>query len=164
MDHLNASGRSLTDRLVVLDARGAGSVASRIQQLTPKGFSGINGDGVLNLHGIDIREDSEQNLHILLINHRPPFDLITGQPLDATVVGANSTIELFVAAAGAQSMQHVKTYHHDSIQTPNAVAWISDEEFVFTNDHSSKVGLVSIVVLPSTLGTKSSSDAGWICS
>lgn len=142
MDHLNGSGRGLTDRLVVIDARGTGPLASRISSLTPEEFSGVNGDGTLNLHGLDIREDAKQNLHILLINHRPPLDPLTGQPLDAALVGANSTIELFEATAGAKTMQHVKTYHDDSIQTPNSVAWISDEEFVFTNDHTSKVGLV----------------------
>ena len=41
-------------------------------------------------------------------------------------------------------MRHVKTYVHDSIQTPNDVAWVGEESFVFTNDHSSKVGLVSV--------------------
>ena len=147
MDHLNASGRGLTDRIAVLDTRGAGPLASRIKSLTPQSFSGINGDGTLNLHGLDIWEDSKQNLHIVLINHRPPFDSITGEPLDAAVVGANSTIELFEATSGTHTMQHVRTYYHDSIQTPNGVAWISDEAFVFTNDHSSKVGLVSINVL-----------------
>jgi arylesterase/paraoxonase len=144
MDHLNASGRGLTDRVTVLDTRSPGSLASRMQSLIPHNFPGVNGDGTLNLHGLDIWEDSKQNLHILLINHRPPFDPITGEPLDAAVVGANSTIELFEAAPGTHTMHHVRTYHHDSIQTPNRVAWISDEAFVFTNDHSSKVGLVSI--------------------
>jgi arylesterase/paraoxonase len=147
MNNLNASGRSLTDQLVVLDARSAGSLASRIWALTPENFPGVNGDGTLNLHGFDIREDSEHKLHILLINHRPPFDSITGRPLDPASFGANSTIELFEAAEGAQTMHHVRTYYHDSIQTPNRVAWTSEGGFVFSNDHSAKVGLVSINIL-----------------
>jgi arylesterase/paraoxonase len=164
MDHLNASGRGHKDRLVVLDARGTGPLESRMWTLQPENFSGSNGDGILNLHGLDIWEDSEQTLHILLVNHRPPFDPVTGQPLDAAIVGANSTIELFEATSGANSMKHVKTYHHDSIQTPNRVAWVGDEEFVFTNDHSAKVGLVSINILCASLDTDSSSADSWMCS
>jgi arylesterase/paraoxonase len=152
MDHLNASGRGLTDRIVILDTRGTGPLASRIRPLTPQDFSGVNGDGTLNLHGLDIWEDSDHKLHILLINHRPPFDPITGQPLDTARVGANSTIELFEAAAEASTMHHIRTYHHDSIHTPNNIAWVSKDAFLFTNDHSSKVGPVStsppIVSLP----------------
>lgn len=129
---------------MVLDTRAPGTVASRIRYLTPENFSGVNGDGTLNLHGMDIVEDSNHKLHILLINHRPPLDPITGQALDAVKVGANSTIELFEVDAEAQTMNHIRTYHHDSIQTPNSVAWVGNDEFVFTNDHSSKVGLVSI--------------------
>ena len=143
MGHLNASARGLTDRVAVLDTRGDGPLASRLQWLNHN-FSGIRGDSTLNLHGLDIREDSEHVLHILLVNHRPPFDPITGQPLDAAKVGANSTIELFETAEGSETMRHVKTFAHDSIQTPNDVAWVSEESFVFTNDHSSKVGLVSV--------------------
>lgn len=143
MGHLNATGRGLTDRLVVLDTRGDGPLASRISSLTPAGFTGIGGDGTLNLHGLDIWEDSDHTLHILLINHRPPLDPTTGSTLDASNVGANSTIELFLAENGSKTMRHIRTYSHDSIQTPNGVAWVSDEVFVFTNDHSSKIGLVS---------------------
>lgn len=160
--HLNATGRGLTDRLVVLDSRGAGPLASRIKSLTPTGFAGIGGDGTLNLHGLDIWEDPEHNLHILLINHRPPLDPITGQALDAAKIGANSTIELFRAAAGSDTMQHIKTYSHESIQTPNDVAWVSKEGFVFTNDHSSKVGLVSIIFLHCISELMSPSDESWI--
>lgn len=164
MDHLNVSGRGVKDRLVVLDARGTGSLESRMRSLQPENFSGTNGDGILNLHGFDIWEDSKQTLHILLINHRPPLDPVTGKLLDAAVVGANSTIELFETTSGASSMRHVKTYHHDSIQTPNRVAWVSDEEFVFTNDHSAKVGLVGINIPRNFADTNLSSDDDWTCS
>src|SRR3954451_23245534 len=92
VDALNASARALTDRLAILDTRGSGRIASRIKWVTPEGFSGINGDGTLNLHGLDIRADRHTNiLRILLLNHRPPLDPVTGDPLDATKFGANST-------------------------------------------------------------------------
>ncbi|KAG4440936.1 hypothetical protein IFR05_003565 [Cadophora sp. M221] len=140
--HLNATGRSLTDRIAVLDTRGPGPLASRLKWLSLENFSGIHGDETLNLHGFDIRGDKHTNiLRILLINHRPPFDPITGTPLDASKVGANSTIEQFQTKAGTNTMRHVRTYVNDIIQTPNRVAWMSEDTFVFSNSHSVKVGL-----------------------
>jgi hypothetical protein len=107
-------------------------------------FSGIKGDGTMNLHGFDIRHDKNTDvLHILLINHRPPIDLEHGEPLDATIIGANSTIEHFRTEVDSDGMRHVRTYANALIQTPNRVAWATDDSFVFTNDHSVKVGFVS---------------------
>ena len=144
---LNASGRSLSDRIAVLDTRAPGPLASRLKWLKVEGFTGTKGDGIINLHGFDIKTDKHTNtLRILLINHRPPFHPITGEPLDAYQVGANSTIEQFQTVAGGESMQHVRTYSNDIIDTPNSVHWVNDHAFIFTNDHSSKVGLVGTQV------------------
>jgi arylesterase/paraoxonase len=145
IDHLNATGRGVADRIAVLATRASGRLASRIHWLSIENFPGTNGDGLLNLHGMDIRADDNTGvLRILLVNHRPPIDPITGEGLDATKVGANSTVEQFQTTIGSSSMHHVRTYHHDVIQTPNRVAWVSDHSFVFTNDHTYKVGVVSI--------------------
>ncbi|TGO39589.1 hypothetical protein BHYA_0051g00300 [Botrytis hyacinthi] len=140
-DRLNISGRGVADRIGILDTRGEGSLESRLQWMTTENFSGNNGDGTFNLHGFDIRPDPKTGtLRILLINHRPPFDPLTGTTLDAVTLGANSTIELFHTQVGSVSMKHIKTYADPAIQTPNQVAWVNDDDFVFTNDHSQKVG------------------------
>ncbi|QSZ30682.1 hypothetical protein DSL72_000240 [Monilinia vaccinii-corymbosi] len=140
-DRLNASGRGMTDRIAILDTRGSGSLESRLQWMTTENFSGNNGDGTFNLHGFDIRLDLNTDaLRLLLINHRPPIDPITGAPLDAVSLGANSTIELFQSRVGSGIMRHVRTYTDPAILTPNQVAWVNDDAFVFTNDHSAKVG------------------------
>ena len=148
MDRLNASGRSQTDRVAVLDTRGSGSLASRLKWLTVEGFSGIKGDGTLNVHGFDIKADKNTDtLRILFINHRPPIDPITGELLDASIVGANSTIEQFQTVAGSESMRHVRTFSNKIIETPNSVHWVNDHSFIFTNDHSGKVGWVSFYTI-----------------
>ncbi|KAG4034208.1 hypothetical protein MFRU_003g01810 [Monilinia fructicola] len=140
-DRLNASGRGLTDRIAILDTRGSGSLESRLKWMTTDNFSGNNGDGTFNLHGFDIRLDPKSDtLSLLLINHRPPINPVTGVSLDAVGLGANSTIELFQSHVGSDSMRHVRTYTDPAIQTPNQVAWVNDNAFVFTNDHSAKVG------------------------
>lgn len=131
--------------MAILDTRGSGPLASRLKLLSVENFSGINGDKTLNLHGFDIRGDKHTDiLRILLINHRPPFDPITGAPLDASIVGANSTIEQFQTKAGTDKMRHVRTYVNKHIQTPNRVAWMSEDTFVFTNYLSTKAGIVSL--------------------
>lgn len=135
--------------MAVLDTRGQGSVASRLKWLTPENFSGVKGDGSLNLHGFDIRASAHtDDLRILLINHRPPFDPVTGEPLDATKVGANSTIEQFQTKARSDKMRHVRTYIDEHINTPNRVAWVTEDTFVFTNFMSDKVGFVSLLPRP----------------
>lgn len=113
---------------------------------TPK-FHGNHSDSALYLHEIDIRAEvgKPHKLKMLLINHRPPMDPQTGSLLDAAKVGANSAIEVFEAVLGETTMKHIRTYLDSVIDTPNDVAWVSDDSFVFTNDRSGKVGFVSDV-------------------
>ncbi|PQE22176.1 serum paraoxonase arylesterase protein [Rutstroemia sp. NJR-2017a WRK4] len=137
----NTSGRGLRDRMAVLDTWGTGSLESRFQWMKPEGFTGNQGDGTFNLHGFDVRVDPETDaLHFIIINHRPPFDPVTGEALDPEKIGANSTIEHFESKVGSSSLKHVKTYSDETIKTPNRVAWVSEHAFAFTNDHSDKVG------------------------
>jgi arylesterase / paraoxonase len=129
----------------MLDTRGSGPVASRLKWLTVENFSGNNGDGTFNVHGLSFFTNKKSDtLRILLVNHRPSIDPVTGEFLDSSQVGANSTIEHFLTQAGSSSIRHVRTHAHPLIQTPNAVAWVSDHSFVVSNDHSVKVGFVSI--------------------
>lgn len=131
----------------MLDIRGTGPAASRLTWLSVENFPGNNGDGALGLHGISFLANNKSNmLRILLVNHRPPIDPVTGELLDASEVGANSTIEHFLTEAGSPSMRYVRTHVHGLIQTPNAVQWVSDHSFVVTNDNSVKVGAVSVTL------------------
>ena len=76
--------------------RGLGRLEDRIKWIAAENFPGIRDDGIMNLHGFGVRADPDtDNLRILLINHRPPFNPVTGEALDAKAVGVNSTIELF---------------------------------------------------------------------
>jgi arylesterase/paraoxonase len=148
VDHFNTSARSLTDRIAILDSRGSGPIASRLEFMTLKNFSGNNGDGTINLHGISMHESADGTLSILLNNHRPSIDPETGAEYDAKLMGANSTIELFRSKVGSAEMTHVKTWADETIQTPNKIIFAnpaeSDEEILWTNDHSGKIGIVSI--------------------
>jgi hypothetical protein len=91
---------------------------------------------------------------------------VTGDPLDAAKVGANSTVELFQTTAGSDTMRHVRTYTHEIIETPNRVAWVNDHAFVFSNDHSGKTGFVRTLpplnnIKPTNLATTSRPLPRW---
>ena len=149
VDYFNAPGRTGTDRMAILDTRGPGRLASRIKWITAENFPGNNGDGTFDLHGFDVRADkSTDTLRILLINHRPPYNPVTGELLDAPKIGANSTIELFQTTAGSDTMRHIRTYANEVISTPNRVQWVNDHAFVFTNAHNTKTGTVSYLSNP----------------
>ncbi|KAH8424234.1 uncharacterized protein LDX57_001992 [Aspergillus melleus] len=95
----------------------------------------------LDLHGFDVQEIDNGVLRFWLINHRPPVDAETGELLDASKVGANSTIEVFDLDKSTETLGHVKTIVSDAIITPNNLVMEEDgDAFLFTNDHSRKAG------------------------
>ena len=146
MDCLNVTSRSGKDRVAILDTRGTGPILSRLKWASTIGYHGADGGSFLDLHGMDIfvGPGDDPMLKLLLINHRPPVDA-SGKIVDATSIGANSTIEVFEAKLGDPVLRHVKTYFDPVISTPNRVAWLNRWEFVFTNDKSTKVGWVRII-------------------
>ncbi|OGM43314.1 paraoxonase [Aspergillus bombycis] len=141
---LAAAGGS--DHISVLD----------IDRPGPDGLYGVHALGFreggnnqrLHLHGFDVRRiDHGRRLRFWLINHRPPMDTATGETLlDATHVGANSTIDVYDLDLGnarkANHLAHVKTIVSDAIISPNNLVVIDGDkgDFLVTNDHSTKVG------------------------
>ncbi|KAE9372007.1 calcium-dependent phosphotriesterase [Stipitochalara longipes BDJ] len=103
------------------------------------GYDGATGDRTLDLLGFDVENVDAATLRFWFVNHRPPVDANKNY-LDATKVGANSTIDVFDLKRGKDEMVHVKTVLDPEIKTPNNIAVMSDGSFVVTNDHSSKVG------------------------
>jgi hypothetical protein len=90
IDLMNSSGRSITDRIFVLDIRGSRPIKSRLNSIQPAKFLGTGGNGTMNMHSFSVKfeKGSLPSLKILIINHRPLFDPATGQPLDPVKVGA----------------------------------------------------------------------------
>lgn len=97
----------------------------------------------IDILGLDFERLPNDDLRFWLINHRPAIDEF-GNLLDATVYGANSTVEVFDLTPGTSKLKFVKTYHDDAIQTPNSITATGDGGFVVSNDHgSNKVGAAS---------------------
>jgi arylesterase/paraoxonase len=98
----------------------------------------------LNVHGMDVVQDGHDTglLWVYLVNHRPPL----GPTVDAAQVGADSAIEIFKTRVGARSIEWVGTVgDSDIIVTPNdVIGGANGQEFWFTNDHRTKLGLVSV--------------------
>ncbi|KAB8236667.1 uncharacterized protein BDW43DRAFT_241850 [Aspergillus alliaceus] len=102
----------------------------------------------LYLHGFDVRPiDNGRRLRFWLVNHRLPVDTVTGKRLlDATKIGANSTIEVYDLdlrhSEESNRLEHVKTIVSDAIISPNNLVVVDDERggFLVTNDHGTKAG------------------------
>lgn len=140
----NVSGRGMNDHVVAMkiDSPKWNSYEYRILK-TPD-FSGINGDGTLNLLGMTGETMPKDGaIRLWFVNARPSVDPRSGELLDSATIGGNSTIELFEMDSDAGGMKHLRTFADPQIATPNNIAANGDGSFYFTNDHGlHKVGLV----------------------
>ncbi|KAJ5256799.1 calcium-dependent phosphotriesterase [Penicillium angulare] len=137
-DLFNVSARDRADHISVIDIDQPGSEGMYGLRHLKIG-SGYQGD--LDLHGFDVRKVGNR-LRFWLINHRPPVSPETGEPMNASKVGANSTIEIFDLDSTSETLEHVKTIVSDAIITPNDLAVDEDGVgFAVTNDHTAKAGL-----------------------
>jgi hypothetical protein len=144
-----AAGGGGTDHITVLDIDQPG--ADGLYGVRQLNFRDREGNiQELDLHGFDARViDQGRRLRFWLVNHRPPLDVSTGKPLlDATKVGANSTIEVYDLDLDhgdekSNELVHVKTIVSTTIISPNNLVVLDDQDdrggFLFTNDHSTKI-------------------------
>ncbi|KAM3071625.1 hypothetical protein ACMFMG_009498 [Clarireedia jacksonii] len=102
-------------------------------------YTGTDSHNSIDLHGFDIEFVSDSLLRFWMVNHRPPIDDL-GNYLDATKLGANSTIEVFDHTPGSSDLHYVKTVLSAAVYTPNSIVATGDGGFVSTNDHSTKTG------------------------
>lgn len=133
----NASARSLTDHIAILDIDHL-DLQPRLpvpRQLKVDGY-----DGALDLHGFDVRHIGDK-VRFWLINHKPFVNSTTGEILDPSTLGANSTIEIFDLNKEKETLEHVKTLSSDAIISPNNLAVEADGiGMIISNDHKGKTG------------------------
>lgn len=138
---LNVGGRSLEDKILAMNIDKPIDSGYEYVEVETAGFSGVNGDGKMNLVGLT-GVDRQDSVELYLVNNRPSLNTTTRQLLDQTAVGANSTIEHFRVRLDAQEVQHLRTFHEPAITTPNNIAARGDGSFYITNDHGPhKTGL-----------------------
>lgn len=136
---LNVSGRRAGgSELMTLNVDSPGTDGMYgMHSIKPEGYDGATGDGTLDLLGFDVEVVDAATLRFWFINHRPPVDA-DRKYLDATKIGANSTIDVFELKRGKDKMAHIKTVADPEVKTPNNIAVMKDGSFVVTNDHSAK--------------------------
>ncbi|KAH7127424.1 hypothetical protein EDB81DRAFT_809202 [Dactylonectria macrodidyma] len=138
----NVTGRSQRDAMVVLDIDKPVENGFEMRVLKTPGYTGTAGDGLLDLAGFTGTESNVGTIELLVVNHRPSVDAETGQFLDNTSIGGNSTIELFETGPDASELKHIRTYASKHITTPNRVAAADGGSFFVANDHGPyKLGL-----------------------
>ena len=117
-----------------------------VRKLATSGYKGATGDESLDLHGFEVELLKDHRLRFWLINHRPPVDA-NGRLLDASKLGANSTIEIFDLAKGSSTLEHVATIAHEAVITPNNLALSGTGGVLISNDKSTKGWSSSINIL-----------------
>lgn len=144
MGVLHADRRPTTDAMYIYDTKTSTAGNPALTKVTLKGFSGIQGDGTVNLHGISGQKVPGTSVdsptyRFYINNHRPSLQQ-DGSLADNTITGANSTVEIFESKLGSDTWNHIRTYADPLIRTPNRVAPVSADSFLFTNDHTTKAG------------------------
>lgn len=95
-------------------------------------------------HGISLYSPPSdlKTVYIFAVNHVP-------NPLWATAPSAQpkaaSRIELFVHSVGSNTAKHLRTISNPLIRTPNDILALSEREFLVTNDHYYRDGLMRVV-------------------
>lgn len=77
-------------------------------------YQSATGGKDFDVLGIDIEVLPNDRLRFWMVNDRPPVDE-SGNLMDATKVGANSTIESFELSRGSSNLEYVKTVLSDSV-------------------------------------------------
>jgi hypothetical protein len=145
MKNVNGNGRRPGgSELIALDIDDPGvDGLFNMRFIKPIGYRGVTGNSDLDLLGFDVQVLDDNTMRFYFVNQRPPVGAFNNI-LDATNIGANSTIEIFETRKGEEAMRHVRTIWTDQIWTPNRVAAVGDDSgaLLVTNDHSVKVGWV----------------------
>jgi hypothetical protein len=92
--------------------------------------------------GFDAEILDGDTINFYFVNERPPVGPFNNY-VDASVVGVNSTIDVFEMRRGEEVMRHLRTIWSREVSTPNRVAILGQGNFLVTNDHSVKTGWVS---------------------
>lgn len=100
------------------------------RRITIKDFS-----GPFVAHGLDIYSPPSQpdTIYLHAVNHKPA---------DHGPHKANSTIEIFRVDLSSFTATHIQTVYHPLITTPNDIYSIGASEFLVTNDHAKREGLL----------------------
>jgi hypothetical protein len=139
---LNATGRRPEgSQLIALDVDEPGVDGLFNLVIKPIGYAGAKGDNTMDLLGFDAEILDGDTINFYFVNERPPIGPFNNY-IDASVLGANSTIDVFEMRRGEESMRHVRTIWSPEVITPNRVAILGQGNFLVTNVHSAKTGLV----------------------
>ncbi|KAH7084118.1 hypothetical protein FB567DRAFT_528431 [Paraphoma chrysanthemicola] len=111
-----------------------------LRSIKPLGYAGATGDSTIDILGFDAEILDGDTINFYFVNQRPPIGPFNNV-VDASVLGANSTIEVFEMRRGEDTMRHVRTVFSPAVRTPNRIAVLGGGEFLVTNDHSVRTGL-----------------------
>lgn len=113
----------------------------KMHPIQPTDYGVGPGDGKLDLAGFDVELLDDSSTHrFWLINQRPPYDE-NGVLLDARKHGHNTSIDVYEHRKGDPKMKFIARGWSPRLHSANKIAFVGDNNFVVTNERSSKVGL-----------------------
>ncbi|KAI1141844.1 calcium-dependent phosphotriesterase [Hypoxylon sp. FL0543] len=95
-------------------------------------------------HGISLYNPPSDptTIYIFAVNHLPNTPSSSTSSKEPK---AASRIELFVHTVGSDTAKHIRSISHPLIRTPNDLLALSEKEFLVTNDHYYRGGLMRLV-------------------
>ncbi|KAF2268704.1 hypothetical protein CC78DRAFT_565188 [Lojkania enalia] len=111
----------------------------KMHKISPTGYGSGPGEGRLDLTGFDVEVVDDYTLRFWLLNQRPPYSS-SGQILDASKFGANTTIDVYEYKKGEKKMTYLAMGKSSALHSPNKIAFMGGNNFVVSNDRSAKIG------------------------
>lgn len=134
------SGRTPNGRFVALniDSPGPDGNYGAIRLQITGNYIGPAGSKAIDPNGFDVEVLPNNRLRFWMTNLRPPVDVISGEYLDATNIGANATVESFELVRGEDTLKWTGTFGANDgvVHSANNVAADLNGGFVVSNDHS----------------------------
>ncbi|OBT90342.1 hypothetical protein VE02_03323 [Pseudogymnoascus sp. 03VT05] len=144
-DKFNVSGRTTNGRFVALNIDSPGSDGNyRAHRLQITGnYLGPAGSKAIDPNGFDVEILPNNRLRFWMTNLRPPVDVVSGELVDATNIGANATVESFELVRGENELKWTGTFGANDgvLHSTNKVAADLNGGFVVSIDHSAPTGL-----------------------
>jgi hypothetical protein len=114
-----------------------------LRSIKPIGYTGAKGEGdeTIDILGFDAEVLDGDTIQFFFVNERPPVGPFNNY-IDASVLGINSTIDVFEMRRGEEVMRHLRTISSRAVHDPNRVAALGQGEFVVSNFKSAKTGWV----------------------
>jgi hypothetical protein len=110
----------------------------KMHSIQPTKYGSAPGDGRLDLAGFDVQAIDPYTLRFWLLNQRPLYD--TKGKVNMAKVDVNTTVDVYEHRRGEKKMTFIANSWSSTLHSANKIAWMGSNNFVVSNDRSTKTG------------------------